>query len=87
MPGMARLRHDITIAAAPREWFATFVAELHNALERAPFEHGWLAGDLGAEFPVALVDGRHLTPGARYRFGADTGADGVDGAEIGRAHV
>ncbi|MFB4313884.1 hypothetical protein [Actinomadura sp. 21ATH] len=61
------LRHQVTVAAVPREAFGEYVRALHEAVEALRFRDGLLRSGDGPALDVRLLEGRHIEAGARYR--------------------
>lgn len=75
---MARLQAEAVVEAIPRDWFEEYVrALLDRAEDLRPDEEGWIQGDEELA-DVALVEGDHLTAGARYQRHTDP-PEGEDG--------
>ncbi|TDC98468.1 hypothetical protein [Actinomadura sp. 7K507] len=68
MIGMSRFQSSVALAPVPRPLMDEVVRALLDALEELPFtDDGHL--EIGAEIgDVRLVEGKHLTAGARYRI-------------------
>ncbi|WP_282086910.1 hypothetical protein [Streptomyces tendae] len=65
---MARFRHTVTLTPVPRRWLESCVAALHDLAEGTDVEGARLRLPDGRPVPgLALLGGRHLGPGARYR--------------------
>ncbi|WP_415942914.1 hypothetical protein [Streptomyces sp. 067-1] len=65
---MARFQHTVILAPVPRRWFESCVATLHDLAEDTDAEGVCLRLPDGRPLPgLVLAQGRHLTPGARYR--------------------
>ncbi|RVX45056.1 hypothetical protein EDD27_7833 [Nonomuraea polychroma] len=75
---MARLHGEVVVAALPRGWVEEYVrAMLDHAASLTLDDDGWIQGDEDLA-DVTLVEGNHLTAGARYQRHTDP-ADGAAG--------
>ncbi|TMR97922.1 hypothetical protein [Nonomuraea basaltis] len=74
---MARFQCDVAIEALPRPWLEDFVHSLFDRAESLALDgDGWVE-DVEELADVTLVEGEHLTAGARYqRHNARLDADG-----------
>ncbi|MEU6744767.1 hypothetical protein ABZ914_00915 [Spirillospora sp. NPDC046719] len=74
VPGMAKrgmrerldFEHRITLKSVPREWVETYVAELHQGIERLVFDRRRLFKSPESSYDVRLLKGKHIRPGTRY---------------------
>lgn len=68
---MVRLNAQAVVEAVPQSWFEEYVRALLDRLEALSVDtDGWLTGDDDLS-DIALVEGKHLTPGARYQRHTD----------------
>ncbi|MER7506142.1 hypothetical protein AB0L05_25185 [Nonomuraea pusilla] len=74
---MARFRCEVVVEALPRRWFEECVEALYERAGRLELDgDGWIR-DVERHADVALVEGKHLTTGARYQWHVDrVGEDG-----------
>ncbi|SEM29933.1 hypothetical protein [Nonomuraea pusilla] len=74
---MARFRCEVVVEALPRRWFEECVDALYERAGRLELDgDGWIR-DIERHADVALVEGEHLTAGARYQWHVDrVGEDG-----------
>ncbi|MEU8248274.1 hypothetical protein [Nonomuraea sp. NPDC048916] len=64
---MARLRGEVVVEALAQHWFEGYVRALLDRAEDLTLDDdGWIQGDEDLA-DVTLVEGEHLTPGARYQ--------------------
>lgn len=76
VPGMAKrgmherldFEHRVHLRAVPREWAETYVAELHQGIERLAFDGRRLFTSPESTYEVRLLKGKHIRPGTRYRI-------------------
>jgi hypothetical protein len=72
MPPVTHLRHDVTLAAPPREWADAVLDAVVAEIEAAHFDDELHLAEPGlSAADVRLTHGPHLSPGARYRAGPD----------------
>jgi hypothetical protein len=76
VPGMAKrgmherldFEHRVHLRAVSREWAETYVAELHQGVERLAFDGRRLFTSPESTYEVRLLKGKHIRPGTRYRI-------------------